>query len=581
MIKLSHRCAPLLFSTLVACGAAPRQEPTLPGPTLRPAGTAEEAPVPTDDPFALKQPVREEWLPMLKGPEAAFAEVTLAKLPKGVAPPPAKECDPFVKRAPKSKAVCADRAAALPLLDQAMAKTGEERDQALVEIEGCAGLPAGAVRSLRAELAPEVCADAIVLPVLGAAGEKAKDDKAKDKGKPAAPAIPGAIQHAMIGQALAARLARAVQDPPSLKAPYTKDRVSEFVKGPLFKWFNDQAVAVQELASSGSQLSYYGKGVAALAAGSADLRMVDVMREVPIPDEFKKDPELANAYYSSLDEKLEPRKDRGRNGALVGLKEMAHAGVIADARTARARGLLAKLYAGRRIDSLDGLAMPAAQPSAGDTPTLRLAATLPTFYANLVLEPETLTSAAALRALSQRGLPVRLRVLLKESDATLPGDARIAYAHGRLTMGLQYWRADDFDMVAYQLSKVAKAELPKDERLVLALAIALRGGPEDAAALMLKNEGLPQSFADVRALDVVASEDKSATAAMAAFDAATIKQLAAPRFSDAQTTAKYWSDLAERYRIASAMAEDPRLKLKADDLSKAAAATAKFAEKAP
>ena len=61
---------------------------------MRPAGTAEEAPVPTDDPFALKQPVREEWLPMLKGPEAAFAEVTLAKLPKGVAPPADLDHDP-------------------------------------------------------------------------------------------------------------------------------------------------------------------------------------------------------------------------------------------------------------------------------------------------------------------------------------------------------------------------------------------------------------------------------------------------------------------------------------------------------
>jgi hypothetical protein len=191
-----------------------------------------------------------------------------------------------------------------------------------------------------------------------------------------------------------------------------------------------------------------------------------------------------------------------------------------------------------------------------------------------------MADAKTIDALATRGLPVALRVLLKDQDASLADDVRASYAWARLAMGIQYWRADDFDAAAYQLSKIDAAKLPKDDRFLFAVAIALRGGPEDAAALMLKNEGLSTAFADVRALDIVATEDKGAPiGAMAAFDAAQIKQLAAPRFSDAATTAKYWNDLAERYRVASAMAEDPKLKLKADDLSKAAAATAKFAEK--
>jgi len=562
MTKLALRLAPLFVTTTLACSATPTPEPLVPGPTAPTSGVSEGPPAPTDDPFALRQPIREEWLPILKGPEPTFATVALGELPKGVPAAPAATCDAYVKRAAKTKPSCADRTAALTLLDQAIHRV--DQDQALVELESCAGLPEGLVRSLRSELAPEVCSDVMVEPVL-----TKKDAK-----------LPGAIQHALIGQALAARLARAVGSPPSLQAPYTKERVSKFVKGPLFKWFNDQAVAVQTLAQSGSELSYYGKGVAALAAGAADLRMVEVMREVPIPDEFKKDPELANAYYSSLDEQLEPRKDRGRNGALVGLQEMAHAGVNADARTLRARSLLAKLYAGRRIDSLDALSRPAAPAPATETVTQGLAASLPTFYANLLLDPATMADARTIDTLAPRGLPVALRVRLKETDEKLTDDVRLAYGRARLDLGIQYWRADDFDAAAYQFSKVDPSKLAPEDRLAFAIAIALRGGPEDATALMLKNEALSPNFADVRALDVVTKENKaSPVGAMASFDSAVVKQLAAPRFSDGPTTSKYWDDVASRYEAASTMATDPHLKLKADDLSKAAAATAKFAEK--
>ncbi len=518
---------------------------------------------PSGDPFAVTGLVREEALPLLKGPQPTFADVKLAASPKGVPAAPAS-CNAFVKRAPKQKAACADKSAALAALDAALAADGADaRDEALSGVEACADLPSGLVRSLRVELAPAACGDVLVTSFF-------------DK-KPAS--VPGAVQHALVGQALAARLHRAVQAPPKPSPPFTKQRVADFVKGPMWKWFTEQAVAVQELAKAGSDLGSYGRGVVAIAAGTADLRMVEAVRDVPIPDEFKKDPELANAYYASLDEQLEPRKSRGRDGALAGMREMAVSGVIRSERVDTARGLLAKLYGGRRVDSLDALlVLPPPAPSATNV-NERLARDLPTFYAGLLLPAEAASDPGVLKSLVHVGVPLPHRAALKESEATLSNEARALYARARLTMGIRYWRAVDFDAAASLLSKIPKDKLTKEDRLNLALAIALRRGPEDVAALMLKNEGFSPEFADVRALDVVAQEDgASPLGGMAAFDAGVLRTIAAPR--DAEP--KYWEGLADRFAKASSLLTDPKAKKEADERSKAAAAAAKaIAKSAP
>ncbi|MBL9024927.1 MAG: hypothetical protein JNL21_22205 [Myxococcales bacterium] len=557
--------APLFALALAACTQTPQPvqpEKPLPTPDLAgEKGVVVDKAGPTGDPFALTGLVREEALPLLKGPQPAFADVKLAAAPKGVSAAP-KTCDAFVKRASKQKATCGDKAKVLEALDAALRVEGADaRDEALVPLEACAELPAGLVRSVRVELAPMACGDTLVTAFFAKKPEN----------------VPGAINHALIGQALAARLHRAVQSPPQLKAPFTKQRVTEFVKGPMLKWFTEQAVAVQELAKAGADLGSYGRGVVAIAAGTADLRMVEAVRDVPIPDEFRKDPELANAYYASLDEQLEPRKTRGRDGALAGLREMANAGVIRSERVDTARGLLAKLYGGRRVDSLDAiLVLP--PPEAGSaTVEQRLAAALPTFYSGLVLAPEAAKDPAVLRSLAQKGIPLPQRAALKEAEATLADEARSVYARARLAMGIRYWRAVDFDAAASLLSKTPKDKLSKDDRFVLALAIALRNGPEDVAALMLKNEGFSPGFADVRALDVVATEDAaSPIGGLAAFDAGVLKTIAAPR--DAEP--KYWEGLAARFEKATGMLADPKQKKEADERSKAAAAAAKAIAKA-
>ena len=524
----------------VGCGGAAHPVSTTPaGANAAPGPSSVSVSAAPNDPFAVDGLVREEWLPLLKGPEPAFNEVAFPDTPKNVPPPPPASCDAFVKRPTKSKALCTDKPKALALLDTAMNGDASSRDRKLAELESCTAFAPGVVRALRIELAPPECGDAMAEPFL----------KKKPEG------TPGAIHHTLVGLALAARLGRTVASPPKLEAPYSKQRVTEFVKGPMMTWFTSQAKAVEDLARMGSQLSYYGKGVVALAAGTADLRLVDALREVPIPDEFKTDPDLANAYYASLDEALEPRKLRGRDGALVGLKEMALAGIISDARTDAARGLLAKLYGGRKVDALDAVALPKAPASTPATPVERLAATLPTFYAGLLLDPEVATQPSVLRAFLARGVPVTHRALLKEKDGTLTDEARSAYARARLLLGIRYWRAEDFDAAAVQLSKIPRAKLAPEDKLLFAIALGLRNGPDDVAALMQKEGFLSVGFGRTAALDVVGGDSQaSSTQGLGAYDAAVITQIALPRGSEPSA----WAALAKRYDDAAPLLDDPR-----------------------
>ena len=46
--------------------------------------------------------------------------------------------------------------------------------------------------------------------------------------------------------------------------------------------------------------------------------MVEAFRGGPIPDEYKKDEDLKNAYYAGLDQALDRRKTRGSSPATSG-----------------------------------------------------------------------------------------------------------------------------------------------------------------------------------------------------------------------------------------------------------------------
>jgi hypothetical protein len=560
------RSLALFFALATAACSSAQPEPrapALPGPAPVPAGTEVQKPdTASKDPFAVEGLVREEWLPLLGGPRNAaslappgvdFADAALPPPPKGVPNAP-KSCAAWERRAAnKPAAACATAAEALALLDAALGESGvDARDASLASLESCAGFEPGLVRSLRIELAPIECGDALAAPSLA----------------PKA-GVTGSLQHVLVGQAIAARLHRAVANPPRIEAPFTRERVQAFVTGPVATWMKEQSIAVEELAKTGAKLSYYGRALVALASGTADLRLVDAVRGVPIPDEFRKDPELANAYYAALDENLEPRKQRGRDGALVGLRELAHAGAIDDPRATAARALLVKLYGGRRVDALDALLLPPLATPSEASLEARLAARLPTFHAGLLLAPELAAKPEVLRAFARRGVPVAHRAFLK--DAALGDEARSLYARARLELGRRYWRAVDFDVAARLYAAIAREKLSHDDRMLFALSLALRGGPDDVAALMVKNDAFGPEFGRIAALDVVADDEKAGAArGLAAFDAAVLRQLAAPRGGEPTV----WSELGERYRKASALLVEVPARNEAEERARAADATA-------
>jgi hypothetical protein len=491
-------------------------------------------------------------MPLLKPAAVDPAKAKLLAPPPGLAPvPPA--CDGYAARRGEGKPACADPAAALAALDAALARpTPEQRDAGLVELDACAGLPPGVARALRAELAPVACGEVIVEPFL----------------KAPPPSTNGIVYGAMLGQAIAARLARTAQNPPTLAPPHDKARVLEFVKGPMRAWMEQQALAVETISQAAVELPYYGKGIAAIEAGIADLRLVEAVRGGPIPDEYKKDEELKNVYYGSLDQMLDPRKDRGRDAALVGLKELALVGVIRDARVDRARQLLSRLYGGRRIDALDALLLPPLPTAAPALLEERLASRLPTLYAGLLLDEQAASRPGTLRQLVSVGVPLPQRMALRKAE--LPPEARVLYARARLSLGRLFWRAVDFDQAA-ALASSARVAAPSDEAtFALALALALRNGPDDASDMMRKApRALPPPH--TAALDAVAAQSpRSPYAGLAAFDAAVLHQLGAPEGAGAS----YWNDVAQRFHAAAGLLADPAQRAMADDRARAAEAVA-------
>lgn len=468
-------------------------------------------------------------------------------------PPAPAECKAFAERS--APAASCDEKNARGLLADALGKNdAAERDAALAALEGCAKLPAGVARALRAELAPVHCGDVLVEPYLA---------------KPV-PGLDPELRDTLMGLGFAARAARLVREPPKLAPPFTKARVNQFVSGPLKHWIEGQAKAIYSVSLHGSNLEGYGKGVVAVEAGLADLRFVDVARSAPVPDEIGKDPELKEAYYGALEQALEPRKNRGRDAALVGLKKLGEAGVIRDARVTRARQLLSEVYAGRRIDALDSLLLaelPAASPK---TDAERLALLLPTPYAERVLAGDKPGEAALLRALVERGLPKSARAKL-EADKALAGESRRLLGRALFALGQRYWRASDF---AAAVNALATAKLggaqKEDAELVAALAGALQNGPRDAAEMMLKGPHLPKGVGDVAKLDEL-GKGKGNRAGMALFDAARLLEIARPAGADAA----YFKAVAERYKKAAAELSDPAKKRDAEDRAKAAEDTAK------
>ncbi len=516
------------------------------------------------DPYVAAGPFAEETFPTVETAPLAAGSLSLPASPAGVGAPPAI-CSEYLKNKATEAPACSDRASALAALDKALAMVPaasfdtpaaadsavKGRDAALAALESCAGLPAGLVRALRVELIPAACGDVLAEPILKAPPREMRAD----------------VHEALFGLALAARFARAGGAAPTLSPPFTRDRVEKHIGGPLARWMKDVATAVQELSGSASKLHFYGGAIAAVAAGVADLGLVDTVRGAPIPDEFQKDEERKNVYYASLDERLEPRKVRGRDAALVGLKKFAEVGAITDARVREARRLLSKLYGGRRVDALDRLVLPDMPAKAPATLEERLAVQLPTFYANVLLDAKLAGQPAVLSHLVGRGLPLAHRQALREGAP--PAEIAPLLARGHLALGRAYWRSTDFESAAKALSSVPAASRTPESKLLAALSMGLRGGPKDVVEMMLKSPLGMNALGQRAALDALVAEAGPLSGA-AAFDAAYIMEIAAPERADGL----FFKSLAKRYQEAAAMLGDAKQKAEAEERARAALAIA-------
>lgn len=441
-----------------------------------------------------------------------------AKVPEAAAVPAPPEACAAYTAAPVG---CDDTGKLASRIADALAESESlTRDRRLACIEVNAGPISAVVRALRADLAPLACADALVVPYLEQGAALAPDDEA-----------------ALLGLLVAGKLSRLVAAPPALEPPIDKPRFQAYFEEQLKPWVISQALAIGKLSVEGSKLRGYGKAVAAIEAGLADLRFVQMVRQVPLPNELANDVETKNAYFGALDEALEPRKVRGRDAALVGLKLFAELGALGEPRVLRARVLLSELYGGGRLDALDRLLLPGLPPLRSDTVEQKLAARLPTYYAHRFLgDVKDPTDPALLRAFAERGLPSSVRARL-DSEKLQPA-TRLIYAQLELARGALYFSSTAFARAA-ELAGSQRGD-PTAE-FVTAIGRSLDAAPRDAIQLMLASPRLSGPLGTAEPLAKIATA-KGRYAGEAEFDGAYVASLSSP-----DNDAKFWSDLALRF----------------------------------
>jgi hypothetical protein len=218
---------------------------------------------------------------------------------------------------------------------------------------------------------------------------------------------------------------------------------------------------------------------------------------------------------------------------------------LRDARLDRARALLSRLYGGRRIDALDALLLPATAPSAqpGDPAT----ESIPTYW----LDKGDVLGDDAVRLLS-RGVTRGVRELVRKLPEGAGGELRTAYARARLDMGRVYWRRVDF----VEAASAARSSKNPDDRLVLAVSLALARGPNGAAEMMRAPTPAALELQHTEALDALVHEG-GPLAGMAAYDAAHLRALSPPEGDEALA---YLKDVAARFRKAESLLTDPAQK---------------------
>jgi hypothetical protein len=510
-----RRVAPFCLTTLLfACGAgsaatpAKTPEPTADVPAASPNEPVAEKPADADQPTAV--------------------------------PPPGEECAPYAASEPGA----CGTGAFTELLAGALGESGVVRDRKLACLEKASEAPAGLVRALRAELAPRGCADVVVADAANGSG------------------VARELSDTLVGLVAGARLYRSVRQPPLPRPPFDKPAFLKHFKEVLVPWIAEQARSVDQLSKVGPRLSGYGRGVVALEAGLADLRFVSVARAVELPAEMKRDPEVRETYLVALEQALEPRVARGRDAALVGLGELSRQGVTLDARVTDARALLSELFAGRRLDALDRLALPPLPALRADTPDLLVASKLPAYYAVKLSGAANMTDPRLLRARLEQGVPPALWL-----DAKPPATPELAALsqRGLFQLGQLYFWAEPFTRAA----AITPPAGDEGAALIGALAKVLARGPRHAAAMMLGPTTLPPELRETAPVDALA-KGKGNVAGMAELDAAYLRALSPPA-----NDPSFWKEQAARLARAQQKLTDKSAKALAGELAKAAQATEK------
>jgi len=476
-----------------------------------------------------------------KQPEAAPAATT----PKGVISDAPSSCDDYVVKTEEAcpiQSPVADKNAhveALTHLDAALSSPSNvAQNQKLATLERCGHFEPGLIAALRADLAPAECADRIVEPWL----TNSKMTLSLE------------LSQLMRGLSIGARLMRAEVVPPTPPAPFTRQHFEAFLKEHIRPWYSAQSRAIYDLASEGSKLSGYGKAITAVEAGLSDLRFVEAVRRVPLPEELRLDSELVEVYQQGLEDALEPRKLRGRDAILVGLLHLGQQGVLDDRRFYRAQTQLMQLFAGSRIDALSGLLLPKLPDVDSSTVVGRLAAHLPPFYSDRLLTPEEVESPAVLRALLVRGLGPKLRQHVERLAYERPEIAQL-FARALLELGMKYFRPADFTRATIILGTKGALDGPsaRETRLVAALSSALEGGPENTVQLMLTGPMLPDSMGKIEKLQQLAKE-KSVIGGLAAYDAAHLMTVIPQR----EPNPEHWEKAARAFDLAASKLHDEK-----------------------
>lgn len=451
-----------------------------------------------------------------------------------VDPTPAS-CD--LKELPKSKEACADQKTLLATL--AVAATADRkgdraaRDAALASLSGCEKVPTLVPETVRAELNPIACAEAILAPALDAKGKEAFPPHVS-----AARALIGASRLSRLRPKKGAfdLLARAEVDP---KAAEAAIKTVVAWKDALEKQESD-AIAL----SKGAPAEI--AAIVAFEIAAARLALAKELRGTPFPEELKpllkKDPDLETRYYAKLDEVTMPIVDRARGAAMEGLgiarrdgifvKTLPHFAQIVDPFKSR------PFFETKATRDLELLAPDPFAKEPSDA--VKIAATLPPWAVYTLLEraaPATLLDPQVLMALAvQRGIPSGLRreaepnpkakldaKQQKESDARMS-----AIALARCKTALGYGTRSDAEAIAAWNGKE-----PTDQ-LRVAVAKALLG-PKTTPA----KPGTPAATDakvgfDLTTLDALAKKPGPVGQA-AAYDAALLSLDAAQVFGGEPT----------------------------------------------